>query len=630
LTDITFANLLTRLDLLDDGVASGGGAGVKSDASQPPGGGTPDQPRVRLFGGRRSGPRSPSEALQPVLAPPPPEKPPRKTRGQGLSRLSALLSFVLIGAIAALLGVAWAVREAEQPGPLTADKVVMITRDDETDGAIADQLERAGVIDSPLWFNMTVLTDGNRGKLKRGEYLFKERSSLREVENELVSGKTLLHSLTIPEGLTSDQVVQRLRDNDVLVGDIRNPPREGSILPETYKFARGETRDALLTMMEKMQGKVVDEIWKRRAGDLPIRSPGELVTLASIVEKETGRADERPRVAGVFINRLQQRMKLQSDPTIVYGLVGGKGTLGRGILRSEVEQPTPYNTYVIDGLPPGPIANPGKAALEAVANPSRTKELYFVADGTGGHAFAETIDQHLKNVARWRQIEKDAKDRFTPDLPALPVASPGAPATAPKTTGGVPPASQKRTDLAPVPRAFGDLRAPVATPAPADPAMMARLARLGADRQAHANDMNKLAEPTRNLADLGIVVAGVNDQDADPELTQEPGGAIQSYPMSGAALAEQRAREARYGVTEAAAQAPLAYAAAAAGAPPDARMAAVDITAPALPPGAQQAAAAAPAPPQRRAFDASEGTPLDPLLNKTWDLNYPKIVPALR
>jgi UPF0755 protein len=632
LTNITFANLLTRLDLLDDGAVSAGGAGVMSDASQPPGGGAPIQPRARLFGGRRTGPRSPSEALQPVAAPPPPEKPPRRTRGQGLSRLSALLSFVLIGAIAALLGVAWAVREAQQPGPLTADKVVMITRDDETDGAIADQLERAGVIDSPLWFNMTVLTDGNRGKLKRGEYLFKEKASLREVENELVAGKTLLHSLTIPEGLTSDQVVQRLRDNDVLVGDIRNPPREGSILPETYKFARGETRDALLTMMEKMQAKVVDEIWKRRAGDLPIRSPGELVTLASIVEKETGRADERPRVAGVFINRLQQRMKLQSDPTIVYGLVGGKGTLGRGILRSEVEQPTPYNTYVIDGLPPGPIANPGKAALEAVANPSRTKELYFVADGTGGHAFAETIDQHLKNVARWRQIEKDAKDRFTPDLPALPATS-GAPA--PKTTGGAPPASQKRTELAPLPRAFGELRAPVATPTQADPAMTARLAHLGADRQARASVMNKLAEPTRNLADLGIVVAGVNDQDADPDLTAQdpgavPGGAIQSYPMSGAALAEQRAREARYGVAEAAApqEAPLAYAAPS-GAPPGARMASIDITAPALPPGAQQAAAA-PAPPQRRAFDASEGTPLDPLLNKTWDLSYPKTVPPLR
>ena len=158
--------------------------------------------------------------------------------------------------------------------------------------------------------------------------------------------------------------------------------------------------------MQAAQRQALEQIWQRRSPRLPIKSPQELVILASIVEKETGRADERTRVAGVFINRLMKRMKLQSDPTIVYGLVGGKGTLGRGILRSEIETATPYNTYVVEGLPPGPIANPGRAALEAVANPSRTKDLYFVADGSGGHAFAETYDQHQRNVARWRQIEK--------------------------------------------------------------------------------------------------------------------------------------------------------------------------------------------------------------------------------
>ncbi len=141
-----------------------------------------------------------------------------------------------------------------------------------------------------------------------------------------------------------------------------------------------------------------------------------MVTLASIVEKETGKTEERPRVAGVFINRLDKHMRLDSDPTIVYGLAQGKGTLGRSITRADLNQSTPYNTYIIDGLPPGPICNPGKAALEAVAKPARSKDLYFVADGTGGHAFAETLDQHQKNVARWRQIEKDVKDKLAPDV----------------------------------------------------------------------------------------------------------------------------------------------------------------------------------------------------------------------
>jgi UPF0755 protein len=174
--------------------------------------------------------------------------------------------------------------------------------------------------------------------------------------------------------------------------------------------------------MQAAQRQALSQIWQRRSAELPIKTPDELVILASIVEKETGRADERTRVAGVFINRLVKRMKLQSDPTIVYGLVGGKGTLGRAILKSEIERPTPYNTYSIDGLPPGPIANPGRAALEAVANPSRTKELYFVADGTGGHAFAESYDQHVRNVVRWRQIEKSratgegSVDRAEPEV----------------------------------------------------------------------------------------------------------------------------------------------------------------------------------------------------------------------
>ncbi len=178
--------------------------------------------------------------------------------------------------------------------------------------------------------------------------------------------------------------------------------------------------------MQQAQKRIIQEVWDRRAPDLPLRTPEQLVTLASIVEKETGRADERTRVAAVFVNRLKQRMKLQSDPTIIYGLVGGKGTLGRPILRSEIEQPTPYNTYVIEGLPPGPIANPGRAALEAVANPARTKELYFVADGTGGHSFSESLDQHQRNVSRLRALEQQQRDGATAAVATDPFAAAAA------------------------------------------------------------------------------------------------------------------------------------------------------------------------------------------------------------
>jgi UPF0755 protein len=167
----------------------------------------------------------------------------------------------------------------------------------------------------------------------------------------------------------------------------------------------------MIRRMQQEQRRVVLEVWERRNPDLPLRTPEQLITLASIIEKETGKPEERTRVAAVFVNRLQKKMKLQSDPTIIYGLVGGKGSLGRPIMRSEIEHNSPYNTYVIEGLPPGPIANPGRASIEAAANPARTKELYFVADGSGGHAFAESYDAHQRNVARLRAIEQQAQPR---------------------------------------------------------------------------------------------------------------------------------------------------------------------------------------------------------------------------
>lgn len=186
-------------------------------------------------------------------------------------------------------------------------------------------------------------------------------------------------------------------------------------MPDTYNFTRGVTREQMIERMQQAQQRAVEEIWEHRSPDLPLKTPEQLVTLASLVEKETGKSDERSRVAAVFVNRLKQNMRLQSDPTIIYGLVGGKGTLGRPIMKSEISQPTPYNTYVINGLPPGPITNPGRASLEAAANPARTRELYFVADGTGGHVFAETYEQQQRNVARLRSIETDQKDQVPID-----------------------------------------------------------------------------------------------------------------------------------------------------------------------------------------------------------------------
>jgi UPF0755 protein len=246
-------------------------------------------------------------------------------------------------------------------------------------------------------------------KLKHGEYRFAKNASMHDVLETIVSGKTVQHITTVPEGLTSEQVVARLMENDVLTGNIGEIPREGSLLPESYKFVRGTTREDVIKRMQEAQQRAVAEIWERRMQGLPIQTPEQLVILASIIEKETGKPEERTRVAAVFVNRLKQRMRLQSDPTIIYGLVGGEGTLGRPISRADIAQPTPYNTYVIDGLPPGPIANPGRASLEAAASPARTRELFFVADGTGGHAFSTTYDQHLKNVARLRGIERERR-----------------------------------------------------------------------------------------------------------------------------------------------------------------------------------------------------------------------------
>ncbi|HEY0568517.1 MAG TPA: endolytic transglycosylase MltG, partial [Xanthobacteraceae bacterium] len=284
---------------------------------------------------------------------------------------------------------------------------------------IAELLLREGVIDQPWVFIGGVLALKAKDDLKFGEYQFAKQASVREVVETLTEGKVVQHQLTIAEGLTSEQIVAKLAESDILAGNITEIPREGTLLPETYRFTRGTPREQVIQRMQQAQRRALQDIWERRSPDLLVKSPEQLVVLASIIEKETGKPEERTRVAAVFANRLKQKMKLQSDPTIIYGLVGGKGTLGRPIQKSEIEQPTPYNTYAIEGLPPGPIANPGRASLEAAANPARTKELFFVADGSGGHAFSDTYDQHQRHVARLRALERgEAPPPITNPAPA--------------------------------------------------------------------------------------------------------------------------------------------------------------------------------------------------------------------
>lgn len=388
----------------------------------------PDQGNERrrsLFSGR--------DKLKPVKVPAPPEKP-RKTRREGglVGVLSAILTVGVILLLAVTVGVGYAKRFADAPGPLQSDRAVVIERGMGAE-EIAELLEREGVINRPTAFQMMAMSKVY-GNLKAGEFLFKREASLRDVIDTIANGRAIEHSITVPEGLTSEQIVARLNESDLLVGTIAGVPAEGSLLPDTYKIQRGTSRDALIARMQRDQKRILGEIWAKRSKELPVRTPTDLVTLASVVEKETGRHDERTRVAGVFVNRLQKNMRLQSDPTIIYGLVGGKGSLGRGITQADIQSQTPYNTYVINGLPPGPIANPGRASMEAAANPSRTRDLFFVADGTGGHAFAETLEQHNRNVTRWRQIESAAKAVGGPGSAAIPgttTVPSGAPGFAP-------------------------------------------------------------------------------------------------------------------------------------------------------------------------------------------------------
>ncbi len=379
-----------------------------ADIDEPDAGFSDAAPPAHAPRRRRISPRSPRQAIEPEMAPPPPARS-RQVRHP----LVVVLNFFMMAGVLAVLvigaGLYFGSVRFNADGPLNESKSVVISRGADLE-SIAVMLQRQNVIDSSLIFSNGVRLSKAADNLKAGEYVFEPGVSMRTVMNVLVAGKAILHGFTVPEGLTSEQIVARISEDPILTGDVNTIPAEGTLLPETYKFSRGATREQIIDQMRRAQERTIAEIWARRSSDLPISTPAEFVTLASIVEKETGKADERPLVAAVFINRLRQNIRLQSDPTIIYGLFGGKGKPpDRPIYRSDIDKATPYNTYVIDGLPPGPIANPGRAALEAVANPSRTNDLYFVADGSGGHVFAETLDEHNRNVERWRRIEVEKR-----------------------------------------------------------------------------------------------------------------------------------------------------------------------------------------------------------------------------
>ena len=298
-----------------------------------------------------------------------------------------------------------------QPGPASAETVLLVKPGSGLN-AIAAELAQTGVVQNGLLFRAGVMRRGKTAQLKAGEYAFPAHASEAQVLDMLVAHKTIEHRITIAEGLTSDAAVALITADPILTGPVPVVP-EGSLLPETYLFERGTTRAEILARIHKAQETLLAQLWPKRKAGLPFSSQEDALKLASIVEKETSIASERPRIAAVFINRLQDGMRLESDPTIIYGLTRGV-PLGHPLRQSELATPNPYSTYQIAGLPPTPISNPGRDAIAAVLNPPDSQELYFVANGTGGHAFAKTIAEHQKNVAQWRKLEQQSAVELRP------------------------------------------------------------------------------------------------------------------------------------------------------------------------------------------------------------------------
>ena len=313
---------------------------------------------------------------------------------------------LLLGLLSGVAGVATIANWWEAAGPDAAQQTLVIAKGGTQ--AIAGQLARAGVIDHPLWFALAAKATGEGKSFKAGEYAFAKGLSPAAVADILDRGDVVIHRLIIPEGLTTQEALSIVAAAPALSGAVVKPPGEGRLLPSTYFYVYGDQRQALVERMTRELTRTLASLWPRRASGLPLKSPEEAVILASIVEKETALPSERRLIAQVFFNRLRKGMKLQSDPTVIYALTEGRGALGRSLTHDDVARPSPYNTYASAGLPPGPIANPGRAAIEAVLHPEPTDALYFVASGDGGHRFALTLREQDQNIAKWRAKQRMA------------------------------------------------------------------------------------------------------------------------------------------------------------------------------------------------------------------------------
>lgn len=317
-------------------------------------------------------------------------------------RRAGCLILLAILAVVALIGFNF-VRGWTAQGPLDRPTTFVVPQGATLTGT-ARRLKEAGAIRSVDAFLSRAKLLGGSGQVKAGEYALPEGASNRDILIILQGGRTVNHMVTIPEGMPSILVAERLMANEELTGTVATPA-EGSVMPDSYAYRKGEPRAAVLARMQKAMSDYLAKAWAGRSPDILVKTPEQAITLASIVEKETAIAAERPQVAGVYQNRLRTGMMLQADPTIIYPITKGK-PLGRRIRKSEIAAVNDYNTYAMTGLPKGPIANPGRSSIDAVLHPKATKSLYFVADGKGGHIFADTLEQHNENVRKWFEIRR--------------------------------------------------------------------------------------------------------------------------------------------------------------------------------------------------------------------------------